>query len=470
MKENHFDIIVIGAGAAGLNIASFTNRIGLKICLMSKTYKSIGGDCLNTGCVPSKAFIHLAREVHAAKKAEALGLHVEGEVDLEKVSAYVHEKIETFRPTENAAHFRKKGIEVVLGAAKFTGKNSVYVEGTTYTARKIVIATGSKPREFTAPGSENVTIHTNESIFDLTTLPKELLVIGGGPISLELGQALSRFGSKVTILEHGDHFLPKEDPEISAIMKERLEKEGVTIHLNASVQKFINSKKAEVLIGDTTQEVTFDAVFAAIGRIINVSPLNAEKAGIEVDDRGKIISNDYLQTTNKNIYVAGDVAGGFQFTHMAEVHAKVILNNFFSPFKKKLSVKNFGWVTYTDPEIASFGLQEYTLKKEGIAYECINQSLEEDDRAIVDDYRWGRMKMFVSPKGKILGGTLIAPHAGEITQELLLAIHANLPIKKVFSKVYPYPTATRINFRTFAKYLGSKVTPFQQKLLKFLFH
>jgi len=471
MKKNKtHDIIVIGAGSGGLNIAGFMNKAGFRVLLIDKSDKNIGGDCLNFGCVPSKALIHISRLIYSAKESKKFGIKLSGNVDIKKVTGYINQKKEHIRVHENADYFRKQGMEVVLGEAEFTDKNSVKVNGEEYTAKKIIIATGSRPRKLDTPGVEKVkNIYTNETIFDLKKLPKKLVVIGGGPIGIELGQALSRLGSKVTIINNRHLFLVKEDREISEVLKKQLESEGINIHLNCEPIKFLKENK--ILVKDQKEgEKTFDfdAILVAIGRELNI-PKRLETAGIETTpDNKKIKVNSYLQTTNKNVYLCGDIAGSYQFTHAAELHAGVILSNFFSPFKKKVSYDNFSWVTYTDPEIATFGLSEQSLKKRNISYKKIIQDYSEVDRGITDSAK-GKLILFIS-KNKILGGSLISPNAGEIFQELSLANSTKLNIKQIFSKIYPYPTASRINKQTITQLFAGKLTPKTKKILGFLYH
>ncbi|RMD66919.1 FAD-binding protein [Candidatus Pacearchaeota archaeon] len=463
-----YDVIVIGAGSGGLNIASFMNKAGFKVLLVDKTDKNIGGDCLNFGCVPSKALIHAARIVHHSRLAREFGVRTLGNADIKKVKAYVKSKQEKIRVHENAEYFRSLGIDVELGEAEFAGKNSIVVNGKVCSAKKIVIATGSRPRQLSLPGIEKVKhIYTNETIFDIDFLPKRLVVIGGGPIGVELGQAFSRLGSEVSIVQRGPQFLPKEAPEIAEVLHNALAKEGVKIFLNCSPKRF----EKNTLIADTPKgerKLQFDAVLVAIGRVLNI-PRGLERAGIELtEDKRKIKVDPYLRTTNKNVYACGDVAGSYQFTHAAELHAKIILSNFFSPIKKKLSYDKFAWVTFTSPEIATFGLRERELQKKNKNYVKIVQDFGEIDRAITDGNQ-GRLVLFVS-NNKILGGSLVAENAGEIAQELILAMSSELHVKKIFDKVYPYPTASRVNRKAVTQLFANKLTPFAKKVLRFLYN
>jgi len=470
MENKTFDIIVIGAGSGGLNIAVFANRIGLSTLLIDKTDKNIGGDCLNFGCVPSKALIHVARAVHTGRNLEKFGLKITGMMDIHAVMAYVKSKQDIIREHENADWFRKSGMSVALGEAKFTGSNKVAVGDTEYESKRIVLATGSRPRSLSLSGIEHTQIFNNENIFDIDFLPKNLVIIGGGPIGIEIGQAFQRLGSQVSILERGEKFLPKEDKDITDILYKRLVGEGMNVLFHAQAKNMRDSGELVVEVDGHEQLLPADALFVGIGRQLNIEGLDLDKANIELEENGQKLKVDqYLRTTNKNIVVCGDVAGQYQFTHAAELHAGVIIRNWFSPFKKKLINDNLSWVTYTDPEIATFGISVEELKKRGVSYETIAESFSHDDRAITDDYRDGLLKIHISKKGKIFGGTMIAPHAGELTQELIFAQTHRMSLADIFAKIYPYPTAARINKRAAQNYQGRKLNPRSKKLLRMLF-
>ena len=466
MKKT-FDIIVIGAGSGGLNVAGFMNRIGLRVLLIDKEDRSIGGDCLNYGCVPSKALLHTARLIREGRESSRFGLSVSGTIDVKKAMEYVSGKQEHIREHENAEYFRALGMTVVLGKATFVDYQTVEVAGTKYRGKKIVIATGSRPRTLNLPGIESINVFTNENIFSLDVLPNRMVVVGAGPIGIELGQALSAFGTKVTVV--GSGLLEKEDPEMVAVLREQLEKDGMEFLLG---YKPTEVKDGNLLVANEageTQSIPTDALLISIGRELNVEGLQLDTAGIQTNGRGGIVADEYLQTTNKNILVCGDVAGGHMFTHTAELHASLIIRNFFSPLKKKLNTDAMSWVTYTNPEIATFGLEEKTLKHRGMQYEVLSQSFSNDDRAIVDEYKEGKMKLFVSQKGKVLGGTMVAQNAGELTQELMLAQANGMKMQDFMKKVYPYPTATRINRSIVLQYMSRKLTESSMKFLRTLF-
>jgi pyruvate/2-oxoglutarate dehydrogenase complex dihydrolipoamide dehydrogenase (E3) component len=473
--EPLYDVIVIGAGSGGLSVALPLHEFGLKVLLIDKSDKAIGGDCLNDGCVPSKALIHVAKQVQQAREATRFGLQVQGEVDMALVTQYIRERQDIIRKHENAGYFRSKGIAVALGTARFVGKDKVEVDGKRYQGRKIVIATGSRPRKLSIPGSDRISYLTNQSIFDLRNLPKNFLVVGGGPIGIEMAQAFRRLGAAVTVIHNKAQILNKEAEEISRILLQRLEAEGIHFMLESETLSFPDAQHLLVKTKEG-KEVTlpFDEVLVSIGRELNTEHLDLPQAGIATTEHG-IEVNAYLQTTNKQVYVCGDIAGSLLFSHAAEQQATILLNNFLSPFKKKLDNKHMSWVTFTDPEVATFGYREQQLKEKNIPYERISTDFGEDDRAVVEDYQYGRLELYIEKNSllnwnpKVLGGSMIAPHAGEMIQELVLANSQKLGINAFFNKIYAYPTGSTINKRLVMKKKQQALTPLVKKLLRLLY-
>ncbi|GAC1422784.1 MAG: FAD-dependent oxidoreductase [Flavisolibacter sp.] len=474
MKEKVFDIIVIGCGSGGLSIGLFMNMAGFKVLMVSKTDKSIGGDCLNDGCVPSKSLIHVSKVINNAKKVTNFGLNISGDVDIKKAVEYIYGKQEVIRARENASWLREQGVEVILGTAHFTAKNEIEVNGIKFSSKKIVIATGSRPKKLNIPGVEQVKYYDNKNIFTIESIPASLLVIGGGPIGIEMAQAFSRLGSKVTIIHQANEILEHDDHFVTRVLMNQLQGEGIEIILNAKTDRFNSANEAVIVLnGGLTKNILFDAIFVGIGRELNTEELNLENALVAVKDN-KIVVDKYLRTTNKNIFVCGDVAGSLQFSHAAEFHARIILNNLFSPIKKRLTNDNMSWVTFTDPELATFGLNEKELKDRKISYERLEQNFDHDDRAIVDDYRFGKMILYISSKRffkkqTILGGTMVSPNAGELIQELVLANTSKLSINTIFNKIYAYPVASRINQKTIVQYNQRLLTKRLIRILRLAF-
>ncbi len=466
-----FDIIVIGAGAGGLNVASFMNDCGFKVLLVDRDEAHIGGDCLNHGCIPSKSLIHVSKIMHERTHAEQFleQTPVRSVVDIVKVMDYIRGRQSIIRDHhENKSYFEKKGITIAFGNAVFTGVRTVRVENTEYTAKKIIIATGSRPRQMVFEGSDHVPVYTSDTIWDIGVLPQHFVFIGAGPISLEIGQSFLRFGARVTIIDVGPRILPREVPMVSDTIYQALIDEGMDFHFDTKVEKWENGI-LYVLVSGRAYQIPCDAVFVGIGRELNIDNLGLEKAHIERDIKtGKILLDGHLRTTNKNVYVCGDAVGQHMFTHAAELHARVIIEHFFNPFAKKLSTRSMSWVMYTDPEIATFGLSEEDLKKEGKKYEVLETHFTHDDRAITQDNTRGFARVYVS-KGIIQGGTMVADGAGELIQELILAQTAQLPVSILFKKTYPYPTASRINKDLFAPYFKKKLTPFVKMVLRLVY-
>lgn len=472
MKDsNYFDIIVIGAGSGGLNVSSFMAKAGFGVLLIDRQEQAIGGDCLNFGCVPSKALIHVAREIYAARSAGRFGLSVSGTTDIVKVTGYIKEKQTIIRQDENSEALGKKGITVKLGEAKFADPDSITLNGEIYRSKKIVLAAGSRPRRLLIPGIERVkNIFSNENIFDISFLPQHLVVIGNGPIGLEIGQAFFYLGSQVTIISRGDGILDKEDPEMSDLLMKHLKELGMGFELNVEPIRF--EGEDSLILRDSEKKekpVKFDAVLVAIGRELNTGGLDLERAGVKLNG-SRLEIDKYLRTTNKNILAIGDIAGLHQFTHAAELHASVILKNLFSPVRKPLNSDRMNWVTFTDPELATFGLSEKEIINRGMQYSVIKRNFATEDRAIIDEATGGLLKIFISKSGEILGGSMLAKNAGEMVQELILAQSAGLKLNALFKKIYPYPVASRVNRKAASEFMAGQLTNLAKKLLRILYH
>ncbi|NJC24710.1 dihydrolipoyl dehydrogenase family protein [Neolewinella antarctica] len=446
MKYTH-DLIVIGAGAAGLGAAGFGSTIGLKAALIDKSAKNFGGDCLNYGCIPSKALLHVASQFAGAKAATDFGLRVDGKADFKKVMAYVHQQQDVIRALETPEQFAKNyGTDTIVGTAELTGDREVTVNGRKLTARKIVLATGSVPRQLDVPGADLVKQWDNESIFwELEELPEKLLIVGGGPISCELSQAFARLGSQVTLLVRGERILDKDPDIMGNILAERLRHDGVDIQFETEVASFTSATQAELKHGKSLE---FSHILVAIGRSVRTKGIGLENAGVEVKD-GKIVADAYYRTTNKNIFAIGDAYGREMFSHGAEKHNTDLWINLLSPVDIKHKLNKFTWVTFTDPEIAQFGLTKEQLDEQGINYETIEQPLEHDDRAVAADFQYGHLILYVKKGlfggGKLLGGCMAAPAAGEMIQELHLLQTLGKKYSKLTNKIYAYPVASRIN-------------------------
>ena len=470
METKKYDIIIIGAGSGGLNVAGFFSRLLLRVLLIDKKDENIGGDCLNTGCVPSKALIHVANQIHTAQNVGRFCESAsENRVDMKKVIDYIHSKQEYIRHDENPEYLRNKGIEYMSGSVQFVNENNITLSGTLYTAKHFVLATGGRARELTVKNDGSIRQFTNETIFSIDFLPMNFVFIGGGPINCELGQAFSRLGSKVTILNSGARILEKESEEVSSIMEGQFIEEGIRVVHGVKIEK-IEGGKVWYTAGESTelQSLECGAVFVGIGRVLNIEGLDLEKAGIQIhENKTKLIVDPYLRTANKRVYVVGDVAGNYQFTHTAEMHAKVVIGNMLSPFKKRFSGEEIAWVTYTTPEVATFGIDKKTALALGC--EVLHKDFLHEDRAIVDENQKGFVDVYVDARGCIKGGTMVADGAGELSQELILAMTAKVPLSQMFKKVYPYPVASRINRQLIGDYMGRKLTDRTISILRTLY-
>jgi len=456
MRSTAYDIIIIGGGSAGLGALGMAQKLGWTPLLIDKEESHIGGDCLNFGCVPSKALIHLAKQFYGAQKAAQFGIEVSGKADMSKILDYVHKKQSVIRAHESADYLRSQGVALKIGTARFVDEKTIDVEGEQFTSERIIIATGSRPRYIPFEGIDKVKVFTNENLFyEMTDLPERLLVVGGGAIGCEMAQTFQRFGSQVTLVNRGERLLSKELASYSEVLTEQFNKEGIDVVCNANLKAFSSERTAEVALKDgSIVTYEFDAVLMAIGRVLNLDDLQLENAGIDRDEKGRIVIDDCLRSSNKRVFVSGDAAGMYQFSHGAELHTKLLTHNFQHSFSKKHSAEYLSWVTFTQPEIATFGLSEAYMKEHGIDYWRQDQDFGRDDRAIVDEYTYGKVTLYLTQKTlwnkkrKILGGSVIAPNAGELIQELTLAMEAELPIEQIYDKLYAYPVASRINQQT----------------------
>lgn len=481
MDRSKYDILVIGAGAGGLGVAIGMAKFGFEVLLIEKDKDNFGGECLNSGCIPSKALLHVAEKIQGARQAQEFGWNLSGGTDLGKALEYVYRKQDSIRQHESADYLeREEGLNIKIGEASFIEKNAVSVEDEVFEAKNILVATGSRPRYLDLPGMDQLPVFTNENLFQIKELPRELLIIGGGPIGLEMGQAFQRMGSQVTVVDREDRIMVKERPEVSELVQQRLEKEGLRFLLQNSIQSFPSKDQAELEKPvEGKSSIPVDAVLMSVGREIHYEALNLKAAGVEVDQRGRPVLDDYLRSrSNKRVAFAGDAAGNLLFSHAAELHTTVLLTNYFTPwpFKKKFHTDDFSWVTFTDPEVATFGLSEETISQRGIAYEKLDFTFEADDRAVASDYEYGRLILFtkknkLKPRnGKILGGTVVAPQAGEMIQELIMAKQQGLGTGAIFNKTYPYPTQSRVHKVALLEKFASDIAGWIQKMMRFLYH
>lgn len=470
MEKVTYDIIIIGAGSGGLNVAGFFSQLKLKVLLIDKGDEHIGGDCLNTGCIPSKALIHVANQINEAKNAGRFLLHDNHiEVDIKKITEHILSKQNYIRKRENPEYLKNKGIDYISGEVKFVDKKTISLNGKLYKAKNFVLATGSRAKKLSIENDNSLPQYTNETIFSIDFLPKKFVFIGGGPINCELGQAFSRLGSQVTILNSGKRILEKELEEVSGILQKTFTDEKIAITNNTSIVKIVDKKVWYTIAGsEELLSIEADAVFVGIGRELNIDNLDLEKGGVRLHESGtRLLVDTYLRTTNQHVYVVGDVAGNYQFTHTAEMHTKVVIKNMLSPFKVKFDAKHIAWVTYTSPEIATFGISKKDAEDKG--YAILEKPFDHEDRAIVDENVNGKLMLYVDKNSYIHGGTMVADSAGEISQELILTMSSKVKLPSLFNKIYPYPTASRINKQIAGDYMRSKLTSKIIGLLRFMY-
>ncbi|MFC2169259.1 mercuric reductase [Acidobacteriota bacterium] len=466
-----YNLVVIGAGTAGLVAAvGSASSLHARVALVEKHL--MGGDCLNVGCVPSKAVIRSARAVGEIKNVSDFGLKLQGSihVDFSRVMERMRQIRSRISHHDSAKRFRSLGVDVFLGEGKFKDRHSIEVEGAVLNFKKAVIATGARPAKPPIEGLAEAGFLTNETVFSLTERPEKLVVIGGGPIGCELAQAFNRLGSKVTIVQRDSQFLPREDPEAAAVLGKFFEKESIRCILSAEAKKvdYNNGKKAVHITRKNGDEIIeADEILVGVGRIPNVEGLNLEAAGVEYDRRKGVIVNDYLQTSNSDIYAAGDIALRHKFTHMAEAAARIVIQNALFVKSKKYSSLLVPWCTYTDPEIAHVGMYERDLNEKNIPFETYTRYFEEVDRALLDGEGEGFVKVHTKKgKDKIMGATIVARHAGEMISEFTLAMFAGKGLKTLTNVIHPYPTQADAIKQVAGQYYAGKLTPFLECLLK----
>ncbi|RUO58995.1 FAD-dependent oxidoreductase [Pseudidiomarina insulisalsae] len=453
-KPKTFDnnLIVIGAGSAGLVSAYIAAAVKAKVTLIEKD--KMGGDCLNTGCVPSKSLLHVAKSIRQTRDAQALGVNSQvKDIDFGKVMDKVAEVIAKIAPHDSVERYTDLGVNVVNGEAKVVTPWEVEVrtaEGTqTLTSRSIIIATGARPLVPDFPGIDKLDYLTSENLWQLRDLPKRLLVLGGGPIGCELAQAFRLLGSEVTIVEMGPRVLANDDTDSAAFVQHQLREDGIDLRLNHKAKRFVEEDGEWQLIAEHEQEevkLGFERVLIALGRSANTSGFGLEELGVKMDKTLQL--DELLQTNYPNIYACGDVAGPYQFTHVASHQAwYAAVNALFTPFKSfRVDYSVIPWVTYTTPEVATVGLTEAEAERVGKEYEVTEYDISDLDRAIAEHQAYGRIKVLTEPgKDKILGVNIVGAQAGELLAEYVLAMKHNIGLNKILGTIHSYPTMAEAN-------------------------
>lgn len=468
---DRYNLVVVGAGTAGLVTAAGAAGLGAKVALVERDL--MGGDCLNVGCVPSKGLISAARAARAARHASDFGVEVAGDVTVD--FSTVMERMRRLRagisPHDSAARFRDLGIDVFLGQGTFTDSDTLAVGEQTLRFRRAVIATGARASAPSIDGLSDVDYLTNESIFSLTERPRRLGIVGGGPIGCEMAQAFAAFSTEVFLVHGKEGLLPRDDREAAEVVKQAMLDDGVQLLGNGRQLALKPGDDGSIkLISETSDEQydhAVDRLLIAAGRAPNVEGLGLETVGVDYDQRQGVHVNDRLQTSNPNIYAAGDICSSMKFTHAADFQARIVIQNALFYGRAKASALTIPWATYTSPEVAHVGLTGEQAKEQGVAIQTFTQPLEGVDRAILDGDTAGFARVHVKEgSDEIVGATVVAQHAGDLIAEFSLAITHGLGLKKIGSTIHPYPTQAEAIRRLGDQYNRTRLTPLVKSLMQ----
>jgi pyruvate/2-oxoglutarate dehydrogenase complex dihydrolipoamide dehydrogenase (E3) component len=462
-----YNLVVVGAGTAGLVCAAGAAGLGGRVALVER--ELMGGDCLNVGCVPSKALLRCARAAAAVRDAGSFGVRVAGaDVDFAVVMQRLRQLRAGLSPHDSAARFRALGVDVFLGQGVFTGPDTLAVAGQTLRFSRAVIATGARAKRPDVPGLPEAGFLTNESVFALTTLPRRLAVVGAGPIGCEMAQAFSRLGARVLLVDHNPRILNREDADAAALVRAALERDGVEVVVPATVERVEQRGGAKVVrLAPAGLEREVDEVLVGAGRQPNVDGLGLEAAGVTYDDHRGVVVDDHLRTSNRRIYAAGDVCSRFQFTHAADALARIVIQNALFLGRRRVSALTIPWCTYTEPELAHVGLSLAEAQQKGIAVDVFTQPLARVDRAVLDGATEGFVRVLVK-KGtdRIVGCTVVAAHAGEMAGEVSLAMTHGLGLRKLAGTIHPYPTQADALRQLGDAYNRTRLTPWVRWLFE----
>jgi pyruvate/2-oxoglutarate dehydrogenase complex dihydrolipoamide dehydrogenase (E3) component len=462
-----YNLVVLGAGTAGLVTAAGAAGLGAKVALVE--HHLMGGDCLNVGCVPSKAMIRSARAAGEVRRASSLGVGAEAPtVDFAAVMQRMRQLRASLSPTDSVQRFRGLGVDVFLGRGRFTGPDTVEVDGARLRFAKAVIATGARALAPPIEGLESAGYLTNETVFSLTERPARLAVIGAGPIGCELAQAFQRLGSEVTAFDVLPQVLGREDKDAVSIIEGVLRREGLRLELGSEIHRVElvdGGKRLHFRVGGHEEQVTVDEILIGAGRAPNVEDLGLETVGVEFDRKRGIVVDDRLRTTNPRIFAAGDVCLDTKFTHMSDFSARLVIQNALFLGRKRFSTLTIPWCTYTDPEVAHVGLYEHEATGKGIAVDTLVRHFAEVDRAVIDGETEGFVKVHVR-KGsdRIVGATIVAAHAGDLVSEISVAMAAGMGLGRLASVIHPYPTQAEAIRQLGDAYNRTRLTPFVKRL------
>jgi pyruvate/2-oxoglutarate dehydrogenase complex dihydrolipoamide dehydrogenase (E3) component len=471
IPDGRYNLVVLGAGTAGLVAAAGAAGMGAKVALVERHL--MGGDCLNVGCVPSKAIIRSGHAAHSIREAGEFGVRSTGdtEVDFAAVMERVRQVRASISPHDSARRFTDHyGVDVYFGEARFTDRDRIHVSGQELVFSKAVIATGARAAVPPIAGLAEAGFLTNHTLFNLTEQPRRLAVLGGGPIGCELAQTFARLGSDVTVVEMMDQVLPREDRDAAQILQASLESDGVRVQLATrleSVETTAGGKLLQLAGESGKTQLSVDEIFVGVGRTPNVESLDLEAAGVAYERTG-ITVDDFLRTTNRRIYASGDVCLPAKFTHVADFASRAVLQNALFPGpKKEFSKINLAWSTYTDPEIAHVGLYEHEAREKGIEVETITVPMSDVDRALAEADTEGFLKIHVHPKkGTIYGATMVCRRAGDLISEITTAMHAGLGLGDMAAVIHPYPTVAEAVRKAADQFNRRKLTPLVANILE----
>lgn len=475
MANYDYDIGIIGGGAAGLTVTSGAAQLGAKALLVEKE-NELGGDCLHFGCVPSKTLLKSAHVYHLMKNSEKFGLPSvdPGVVDFQKISQRIKAVIETIQHHDSKERFCKLGAQVEFGQAKFTDEHSIRLNGDHYSAKTWVIATGSSPVAPPIKGLAQTPHITNKNIFSLDHLPESMIVLGGGPIGCEMSQAFCRLGTRVCVVDMAPQILVKEDRDLADTVQAVLNSEGVEFYLDSSIEEVKDLGHQKEVILKTGQGGTIslkaEIIVAALGRGPNTSDLGLEDIGVKFNRQGIIVDNR-LRTNIKHIYAAGDVNGGFQFTHAAGYEGGIVISNAIFHLPRKVDYTFLPWCTYTDPPLGSIGLNEKSAGEAGINYKVWTEEFKDNDRSLAEGELTGRIKMILNEKEKPIGIQILGPRAEDLLNEWVAILNGKVKLSTLAAAIHPYPSLGEISKKIAGSYFSPKIFSEKvQKGLKFFFH
>ena len=473
MSKYDYDIAVIGGGAAGLTVASGAAQLGAKTLLIEKE-PSLGGDCLHFGCVPSKTLIHSAKIYHHMQQGERFGLPQiqPPAVDFSQVAKRIQSVIDVIQVHDSVERFNKLGVEVKFGVPCFADEHVVTLDGERVSAKAWVIATGSSPAPPRISCLNSISYITNKEIFSLERLPQAMIVLGGGPIAIEMAQAFNRLGSKVTVIQRSAQILSKEDRDMADEVMRILTDEGIQFYLNATVTEASEQDGIKTIHieqdGETTR-LSADTVLLAQGRSPNIEDLGLKEINLDYTPRGITVDNR-MRTSQKHIYAPGDINGAFQFTHAAGYEGGIVVSNAIFHLPRKINTKWMPWCTYTDPELASIGMNEKQAKAANIEYSVWTEYFNENDRALAEGEEHGKLKMLLDKKEKPIGVQILGPRAGDLMGEWIAVLGSGMKLSSLAGTIHPYPTLAEINKRVAGSFISPKIfSPTVKKGLKLFF-